>query len=97
MSDTKPTTVNRFRIDHAHIHRDWPPGQMDMVTASDYDALAAELAHAMARIGELAAWKPATQAQRIVHLAAALTRLTNGFKYSTEVVTIARDALGATK
>jgi hypothetical protein len=36
--------AKRFLINHAHIHRDWPPGQTDMVTASDYDALAATLA-----------------------------------------------------
>jgi hypothetical protein len=35
------------------------------------------------------------QEARIQHLESALTLLTNGFKYSTEVVTIARDALGA--
>jgi len=32
---------------------------------------------------------------RITHLEAALTLLTNGMKYSAEVVTIAREALGA--
>jgi uncharacterized coiled-coil protein SlyX len=36
-----------------------------------------------------------SMADRISTLEAALTLLTNGFKYSTEVVTIARDALGA--
>jgi hypothetical protein len=40
-------------------------------------------------------WVRRDEAQaRIRELEAALTLLTNGFKYSTEVVTIARNALG---
>jgi uncharacterized protein YPO0396 len=50
--------------------------------------LLADLAQAQARLTELSDMKPATMRQ-------ALLLLTNGFKYSTEVVTIARDALAA--
>lgn len=49
----------------------------------------AALAQAQSRLSELAAQRPATMRQ-------ALELLTNGFKYSTEVVTIARAALGIT-
>ena len=52
-----------------------------------YDALAAELA-TWHQIGT-------ANAARIEGLEAALTLLTNGLKYPTEVVTIAREALGA--
>lgn len=49
-------------------------------------ALEAELAQAQARVTELSEMKPATMRQ-------ALLLLTNGMKYSTEVVTIAREAV----
>lgn len=39
--------VNRYRVDHGAIHRDWPPGHMDMVTAADYDELQAKLDKAL--------------------------------------------------
>lgn len=67
-----------------------------------YDALAAECNACKewsaarigcdARITELEGIADARM-ERIEELEAALTLLTNGFKYSTEVVTIAREAL----
>jgi hypothetical protein len=30
--------VNRFRVNHGAIHRDWPPGESDVVMAKDHDA-----------------------------------------------------------
>lgn len=93
-----------------YVQRYWMGGapQIWVVEAADYDKLAAELAEAklfladekevrrnaeaelaqaQARVTELSEMKPATMRQ-------ALLLLTNGMKYSTEVVTIAREALG---
>lgn len=30
--------VNKYTVDHGAIHKDWPPGRMEMVTAADYDS-----------------------------------------------------------
>lgn len=64
---------------------------------AERDALAAELAAANAKQDAWykaeAEWN-AKQMAHIRRLEAALTLLTNGYKYSTEVVRIAREALG---
>lgn len=57
-------------------------------TAAKLVETKAALAQAEARVAELAAQRPATMRQ-------ALEQLSNGFKYSTEVVTIARNALAS--
>jgi hypothetical protein len=72
--------------ENEYVHRALSAEQNLRRVAHERDVLAAALAQAQARLTELAAMRPATMRQ-------ALLLLTNGFKYSTEVVTIARNAL----
>lgn len=82
------------------VQRYWMGGgaQIWVVEAADYDKLAAELDLCKRQRLEVAtAYEKGahiTEAKlRIAHLESALTLLTNGMKYSTEVVRIAREAL----
>lgn len=49
--------VNKYTVDHGAIHKDWPPGRMEMVTAADYGEVLRILARVRAALATTPYWR----------------------------------------